>query len=106
MIFAEPGTPIFYVPIRYWEVQEPETGHMVDVGDEGREIHANDPNFIYAFHDGYGHNVYLDAKRAFLTHDEAVTEAHRLKAEYEEKAEAEFQVVFAKIMADLKAKRA
>ena len=88
------GTRIFYVAGRFWETQEPETGHIAE------EL-PDDSENIYAFHDGFGHNVYLRADRAFLTRDDAVAEALRLKEEKEAQNEAEFEVFWNKLVSDM-----
>lgn len=96
------GTPVFIVPIRYWENQEPETGHIVaHINVDGKETSAG-PEHIYVFHDGYGHNVYTSLDRAFLTRDEAIDEANRLKAIKD--AEFEDRVALTKIPPALWAK--
>jgi len=94
--FTEPGTPVFFVPIRYWETQEPETGSIADHGEELER----DVNFVYAFHNVYGHNVYMSAASTFLTREEAVAAALRLKAEYEAELETEIQEIMARILAN------
>jgi hypothetical protein len=69
---------LFFVPIRYWEEKEPETGHLVVDKDHPRD----DPTaaHVYVYHDGYGHNVYMDRARTFATRDEAIAVAERLAA--------------------------
>ncbi len=69
---------LFFVPIRYWETQEPETGHLVIDGDHPYNL---DSAHVYVFHDGYGHGVYMDRNRTFATREEAIARANEMKAE-------------------------
>ncbi len=81
------NTPLFFVPIRYWESKEPLTGHLVEKNGDS----------IYAYHDGYGHNVYMNAKDVFLTREEAIAEAERRIVERDAQAEAEVEEMMARI---------
>jgi hypothetical protein len=83
------GTPLFFVPIRYWEVQEPETGHALGEKNDGKHV--------YVYHDGYGHNVYMDATRTFDTREEAITEAFRLKDLKQKEEDDEFDQMMARV---------
>jgi hypothetical protein len=86
------GTRLWFVPIRYWENQVPETGMVLrheDIdGDNGKDD-PTDP-YIYVHHDGYGHAVYMRRADAFISEDLAISEAHRRKAEKEAKDKADF----------------
>lgn len=87
-LFEKEGTPLFFVPIRYWENDQPETGHLVK--DEGGDS-------LYVYHDGYGHNVYMPRDRSFTTREAAVAEAHRLAAEKQAKDDGEFEEMMARM---------
>lgn len=87
------GTKLFFVPIRFWEIQEPETGHVVEHNVCGTVIPdgEGDDRFTYVYHDGYGHTVYMQRPRCFTTHAAAVAEALRLKVERDVANAAEFE---------------
>lgn len=96
---GELGAVLFFVPIRFWETQEPETGRLVAHTMSSGEVLANPTadGFTYAYHDGYGHNVYMRTADCFETKEAAVAEALRRNAEKEIADEAELDRVLAAI---------
>lgn len=94
------GTKLFFVPIRYWENDPIETGkvalHTNLAGDEVWPSFTHD-GFVYAFHDGYGHNVYMSAKDVFLTEEEALEDAKKRTIARDAAIEAEMQAFMKRI---------
>ena len=94
------GTRLFFVPIRYWEDHYPiETGYIA-----GHTIHPDDvpavlwnTNDVYAFHDGYGHNVYMQTSRVFLTLEDAINGRKVMIKVMESKEKEEMEFFMSKI---------
>lgn len=95
------GTAVFFVPIRYWEKPPVEAGRVAEHKTfAGLTIPSwTHDEFLYAYHNGYGHNVYMSAKDTFLTETEAIEERDRRAIEYEAKRKAEFDVWWSKFSA-------
>lgn len=97
------GTRLFFVPIRYWEDRPIETGAVaLHKGIEEGEIW---PSFthdgsVYAFHDGYGHNVYMRTKDVFLTKEEVLEEIKIRKASDDAALRAEEEEFMKRIFCD------
>ncbi|RWB95606.1 MAG: hypothetical protein EOQ56_28065 [Mesorhizobium sp.] len=95
---APVGTRLFFVPIRFWEDYPIETGYVAEhTTFEGEVVPSWSQDHVYAFHDGYGHNVYMQAPRSFLTEAEALAEKERLATEKKVKDDEEFEVVWQRI---------
>jgi hypothetical protein len=96
-----PSDKLFFVPIRFWEEQEPETGRLADPDSDNDsdvldpEDYEDDPTnaHVYVYHDGYGHNVYMDRDRTFASREEAIADAHRRIAEKDAKEDAEMEII-------------
>lgn len=97
------GTKLFVVPIRYWDNDAIETARVAEhTTFEGAIIpDGNDHNFVYAFGDDYGHNVYLDRNMVFTNHDEAILYRDILRAHYKMESAVDFAKVWKRIMIDL-----
>lgn len=68
------GTVLWQVPVRFWEDEKPE--RCVVVSDDS--IYDFDDEFsTYAFHDGYGHNVYLSPDDLYPSIEECNAEIYR-----------------------------
>jgi hypothetical protein len=78
---AEPALQ-FLVPIRYWERTEP-TGVFVLRIDPDADSYDPTAAYAYAYHPGYGHNVYLRKMDLFPTRALALREAERRTLERE-----------------------
>ena len=96
------GTPLYFVPIRFWEPHPIETGtvaaHKTFHG-EPLDSFTHD-GFVYAFHNVYGHEVYMRAADTFLTVEDAMTERARRARAREAQEEAEMDQLMARIFAD------
>jgi hypothetical protein len=94
------GTRLWFVPIRFWETTEPQTGHVAEhvVVGNVRPDDSSD-NHVYAYHDGYGHNVYMERADSFETPEAAVAEAERRAAEKAAKDKAEFDEWWSRVIA-------
>jgi hypothetical protein len=104
------GTRLFFVPIRFWEVQEPETGYVAEhttfegeIIPDGSESMCNGYGeaSVYVFHDGYGHDVYMQRDRAFETREEALLYADILIAHREMQNAIEMVGVMKRIYAEM-----
>lgn len=95
------GTKLYFVPIRFWEVAAPETGSVAEHANFAGELLPNPTHdgFVYAFHDLFGHNVYMRQADTFLTADEALAEMQRRNTEKEQEEARELDSVMARIKA-------
>lgn len=97
----KPSDKLFFVPIRFWETQEPETGRLAnpDADDDSDvldpEDYEDNPEsaHVYVYHDGYGHNVYMDRSRTFASREEAIADAHRRIAEKDAAEDAQMELI-------------
>ncbi len=95
------GTRLYKVPIRWWEKTEPERATYLQQGGKS----GNGQRNVYAFHAGYGHNVYLCASDCFLTRRGAIAEAKRRAAELKRREAADFDVWWAQHSTTILARR-
>lgn len=94
------GTPLYFVPIRFWEPWPIETGTVaVHHGVKPGEIWDSftHDGFVYAYHNDYGHNVYMRAKDTFLTVEDAMAERDRRADAKTAADEAEMEAFLARI---------
>lgn len=98
------GTELFVVPIRYWDNDEINTARVAEhTTFEGTIIpDGNDPNFVYAFSDDYGHNVYLDRSMTFTDRVEAILYRDILRDHYKMESAVDFAKVWNLILKDLR----
>lgn len=96
MIYTN-GTPVWVVPIRYWEEHDnPQPGHIV--GDQN----PSESGHLYIFSDEYGHNVYVKEDRVFLLKDMAIS-VGRIKTQLKnDKEENELEQLIEKIRSKLR----
>lgn len=78
--------PMWLVPIRYWETQEPIRCDFLR--DTRTPEDHPEAGTSYVFHHGYRHNVYVHPANLFDTPEEARTEALRRKEVKEREDEA------------------
>jgi len=94
----EIGTKLFFVPIRFWEPYEIETGTVVEhdvCGEIKPDLHTD--RHVYVFHDGYGHTVYMRRESSFLTRAEVDAQVEALRAEKLAEEEAALDAFMARV---------
>jgi hypothetical protein len=96
------GTPLYFVPIRYWEAEPIETGTValhIGVEDEIWDSFTKD-GFVYAYHNDYGHEVYMRAADTFLTVEAAMEERDRRTLARKIEQEAELEAFMLRVFPD------
>lgn len=101
------GTELYVVPIRYWECDDLKTARVSEnLTFEGDPIpDGNDPNFVYAFSDDYGHDVYLDRDMVFTDRDEAILYRDILRDHYKMESAYDFAPIWRSVLVHLREKR-
>lgn len=104
-VFPPVGTPLYFVPIRFWEDCPVRTGSVaIHTNLDGSLLPSfTEDGFVYAFHDEYGHNVYMSAKDTFFSHRAATDERDRRKAMREDAERIELNALMERIFADRRA---
>jgi len=101
------GTPLWFSPIRYWEDTTPETGivalHTNFSGD--KVLDSFSEGSVYAFHDDYGHTVYMPADRTFLSEADAIADAEARSVVYFAEEKVQMDALMEKIYARIEAEK-
>lgn len=101
------GTELFVVPIRYWDDDMIYTARVSkQTMFDGTVIpDGNDPNFVYAFSDDYGHEVYLDRDMVFTDREEAILYRNILRDHHKMGYAVDFTKVWTRILKDIQDRR-
>lgn len=84
-----PGQTVYITPIRFWETRELVTGTV-------KEVCAD--NFMYLFHNEYGHDVYVSKDKIFATPEEAQIRIDQMIEQREKEIEAETEIILQRIL--------
>jgi hypothetical protein len=90
------GQKLYITPIRFWETAEPETAILVEPD--------NGSTHLMVFHDGYGHNVYVQKDKTFATPEEVAKDIEIKLAAREAEIETEVNEIIERIMSRFKNK--
>jgi hypothetical protein len=82
---------VFVVPIRFWEYDDPIETLTVE--------HITPDGFVYGFHHGYGHNVYIPRTNCCETLAACQAEIQRRRTVREAEQAAEVERIMACILA-------
>lgn len=101
------GTELFVVPIRYWDDDMIYTARVSkQTMFDGTVIpDGNDPNFVYAFSDDYGHEVYLDRDMVFTDREEAILYRNILRDHHKMGYAVDLTKVWTRILKDIQDRR-
>lgn len=96
------GTLLYFVPIRFWEMRPIETGTVaLHTTLDGRVLDSfTHDGFVYAYHNGYGHEVYMRAEDVYLTVEGAMRERHNRARERRRREARDMDALMRRIYAD------